>query len=75
MPISIKLDSKNYELSSKFEDVLNEMDLINNFSIISFNKNFIVYELIFNGTPKNFINIMKEKNFNFNTQNKIWILK
>jgi hypothetical protein len=51
------------------------MDLIGYFSIISFNKDFIVYELIFNGTPKNFINIMKEKNFNFDTQNKVWILK
>jgi len=51
------------------------MDLIGNFSIISFNKDFIVYELKFNGTPKNFINIMKEKNFNFDTQNKVWILK
>jgi hypothetical protein len=51
------------------------MDLIGNFSIISFNKDLIVYELTFNGTPKNFINIMKEKNFNFDTQNKVWILK
>jgi hypothetical protein len=75
LPISIQLDSKNYELSSTFEKALDEMDLIGNFSIISFNKDFTVYELTFNGTPKNFINIMKEKNFNFDTQNKVWILK
>ena len=75
LPISIQLDSKNYDLSSTFEKALDEMDLIGNFSIISFNKDFIVYELTFNGTPKNFINIMKEKNFNFDTQNKVWILK
>jgi hypothetical protein len=75
LPISILLDSKNYDLSSKFEETLDEIDLVGNFSIISFNKDFIVYELIFNGTPKNFINLMKEKNFNFDTQNKVWILK
>ena len=75
LPISIQLDSKNYDLSSTFEKALDEIDLIGNFSIISFNKDFIVYELTFNGTPKNFINIMKEKNFNFDTQNKVWILK
>src|SRR6056300_1465240 len=75
LPISIQLDSKNYDLSSTFEQALDETDLIGNFSIISFNKDFIVYELIFNGTPKNFISIMKEKNFNFDTQNKVWILK
>jgi hypothetical protein len=75
LPILVQLDSKNYNLSSKFEEALNEIDLIDNFSIISFNKDFLVYELTFNGTPKNFINIMKEKNFNFDTQNKVWILK
>ena len=75
MPILVQLDSKNYNLSSKFEEALNEIDLINNFSIISFNKDFLVYELKFNGTPKNFINIMREKSFNFDTQNKVWILK
>jgi len=74
-PILVQLDSKNYNLSSKFEEALNEIDLINNFSIISFNKDFLVYELTFNGTPKNFINIMREKSFNFDTQNKVWILK
>ena len=75
LPISIQLESKNYDLSSTFEKALDEMDLIGNFSIISFNKDFIVYELTFNGTPKNFINIMNEKNFNFDTQNKVWTLK
>ena len=33
------------------------------------------YEITFNGTPKNFLDIMQEKKFNFDTQNKIWILK
>ena len=75
LPILIQLDAKNYDLSSKFEEILNEMDLVNNYSIISFNKDFIIYELIFNGTRKNFINIMQEQNFNFDTQNKVWILK
>jgi hypothetical protein len=75
LPILIQLDAKNYDLSLKFEEILNEMDLVNNYSIISFNKDFIIYELIFNGTRKNFINIMQEQNFNFDTQNKVWILK
>jgi len=75
LPILIQLDAKNYDLSSKFEEILNEIDLVNNFSIISFNKDFIIYELIFNGTRKNFINIMQEQNLNFDTQNKVWVLK
>ena len=75
LPISIQVDNRNYDLTLKFVETLNKIDLISSFSINSFNKNFIFYELIFNGTPKNFINIMEEENFNFDTQNKIWILK
>ena len=75
MPISIQIDNKNYELLSKFEKTLNEIDLISSFSISSFSKDLIFYELIFNGTPKNFINIIEKQNFNLDTQNKIWILK
>ena len=75
LPISIQVDSKDLNLSLKFEQILNEIDLISSFSIKSFNKDFILYKVTFNGTPKNFINIMEEQNFNFDTQNKIWILK
>ena len=75
LPISIQVDSKDINLSLKFEQILNDIDLISSFSINSFNKDFILYTVIFNGTPKNFINIMEEQSFNFDTQNKIWILK
>ncbi len=75
LPIMIRVDSKNFDLSFKFEKTLKKIDLISSFSINKFDKDFIFYELIFNGTPKNFINIMNEQNFNFDTQNKTWILK
>ena len=68
-------DSSCNSLPSIFEERLEKIDLISNFSIKSFNKNNIFYEIIFNGTPNNFINIMKNQDFNFDTQNKIWILK
>ena len=75
LPIVIQVDSSDLQLSSKFEETLGKIDLISTFSISRFDKNLIFYELIFNGTPKNFINIMKEQNFNFDIQNKIWVLK
>ncbi len=75
LPIQVQVDSRNFELSLKFEETINQIDLISEISIIKFDKDFISYELTFNGTPQNFINIMKEKNFNFDTQNKTWILK
>ena len=38
-------------------------------------KSHIFYEVIFNGTTTKFINLMKDQNYNFNTQRKVWILK
>ena len=75
LPLSIQIDNKDFNLLSEFEKTLNEVNLINNYSISKFNKDYIFYKVIFNGTPKNFINIMKDKNYNFDTQNKVWILK
>ena len=74
LPLSIQVNNKNLDLPSKFEKTLNMIDLISNYSISKFNKDHIFYEVTFNGTPKNFINIMNEKNFNFDTQKKVWIL-
>ena len=54
---------------------MDQIDLISNFSINKFDKDNIYYEIIFNGTPQTFINIMNKKNYDFDTQKKIWILK
>ncbi len=74
LSILIEIDNKDFDKSKRFEKTISKIDIINNFSIIKFNKDSIIYELIFNGTSKDFINIMKEQNFNFDTQNKVWIL-
>ena len=50
-------------------------DLVYDFFISKFNKEFIYYQITFNGTPNNFLKSMSEKNYNFDTQNKIWLLK
>ena len=75
LPLSIRVDNKDLILSSKFEKTLNEVDLISNYFISKFNKDYIFYEVIFNGTTTKFINLMKDQNYNFDTQRKVWILK
>ena len=75
LPLIIQVDNKNLNLSSKFEEVLDNIDLISRYSINRFNKDYIFYEVTFNGTTKNFINIMKDQNYNFDTQKKTWVLK
>ena len=75
LPLLIKVDNKDFNLSHRFGETLDKIDLISNYSINKFDKDYIFFEVIFNGTTTNFINIMKDQNYNFNTQKKIWILK
>ena len=68
---------KNNDLkkSNNFELFLNEIDLVSDYSVQKFNKEFIFYEVLFNGTVQNFINIMKNKKYNLNTQKKVWMIE
>ena len=75
LPLNIKISHKNNKIISNFENDLNDLDLINHFLITKFDKNFTYYQVIFNGTPSIFLKIMEEKNYNFNTQNKIWSIE
>ena len=75
LPLIIKIDNQNLSISLKIENIFKEIDLISYYSIKNFDKDYIYYEIIFNGTPQNFIKIMNDRNYNFDIQNKIWILK
>ena len=75
LQLFVQIENKDLNISSRFEKTLNEIDLINAYSINRFDKDFIFYEIIFNGTPKNFINIMESKDYNFDTQKKVWVLR
>ena len=75
LPITIRVKNENSKKLLKFETILNNIDLVNNYSIQKFDKDYIYYKIIFNGTPKTFIKIMDEKSYKFATQKKIWILK
>ena len=51
------------------------MDLIYDFFIKKFDKDFTYYQVIFNGTPNIFLKTMSDNNYKFETQKNIWILK
>ena len=73
-PLLVKVNNKNFDISSKFEKSLSEIDLIGKYSINKFDSDYIYYEILFNGSPNNFLNIMKNRNYNFDTQKKVWVL-
>ena len=73
--LNIKISNKNNEILFDFEKNLNNLDLINNFFITKFDKDYTYYQVIFNGTPSTFLKTMEERNYIFNTQNKIWSIR
>ena len=75
VPITIKIKNDDLKKSDDFELFLNEIDLVSDYSIQKFNKEFVFYEILFNGTVKNFINIMKNEKYNLNTQKKVWMIE
>ena len=52
-----------------------ETDLIYDFFIKKFDKDFTYYQIIFNGTPNIFLKIMSDNNLELNTTNNVWLLK
>jgi len=75
VPITIKIKNDDLKKSNDFELFLNEIDLVSDYSIQKFDKEFVFYEILFNGTVQNFINIMKNKKYNLNTQKKVWMIE
>ena len=75
VPITLKIKNDDLKKSNNFELFLNEIDLVSDYSIQKFDKEFIFYEVLFNGTVQNFINIMKNKKYNLNTQKKVWMIE
>ena len=75
VPIIIKIKNDDLKKSNNFELFLNEIDMVSDYSVEKFDKEFIFYQVLFNGTVQNFINIMKNKKYNLNTQKKVWMIE
>ena len=75
LPLTISINNNNNLKISKFEEILNNTDLIYDFYIYKFNNKDIFYKIIFNGSPDYFLKVMKNNDYEFDIQNKIWIMK
>ena len=75
LTLNIRVNNRDNLKISKFEKILDENDLVYDYYISKFDKDFIFYQIIFNSNPNVFLKFMKEKDYTFNTQNKIWTLK
>ncbi len=75
LPLTISVNSNEYTKIQKLENSLKEMDLVSQFDIIKFDNQNSIYRVIYNGSPKNFLNDMKKKKLIFSLKEKIWKLK
>ena len=75
LPITISIDSKKYNKIKKFEKKINNIDLVSDFYVLKFDNNNIFFRIIFNGSPKIFLNYMNENDFELKMENNIWKIK
>lgn len=75
LTLTVSIDNNDNLKISKFEEVLSNGDLIYDFYIFKINNKSNVYKIIFNGSPEHFLKIMKDKNYDFDIQDQIWVLK
>ena len=70
--LTVSINNNNNSKISKFEEILDNADLVYNYYIYKFNNKDSFYKIIFNGSPDHFLKFMKNKNYEFDIQNKIW---
>ncbi len=75
LPLTISVNNTNNIKIYKLEEKLSKIDLIYNFYIYKFDNKNNIYKITFNGTPDKFIELMRSNNYEFETTNKIWVMK
>ena len=72
LPITISVNSKNYNLVKELEIKLQDLDLVSSYYIDYFSNEQVIYKIIYNSTPNKFINEFKNSNIKLNTNSSIW---
>ena len=72
LSINISIISDDYKKNIEFENFLNSNELIAEFYIKDFDNEKVNYKVIFNGSPKQFLKIIKNNNIDINTSKQIW---
>ena len=75
LSLTISISNSDNLKISNFEKLLVNTDLIYNFYIYKFNNKNNYYKITFNGSPDYFLKIMNDNNYEFDIQNRIWVMK
>ena len=75
LPINLQLNPKDTLKIINLEQEMDKIDLIYDYYITNISSNNLNYKIIFNGSPNQFLKIMKEKNIIIDFENEIWKIK
>ena len=75
LPLTVSINSKEYDKIKKLENTLNQTDLVSNFFILKFDNQNIFYRIIYNGSPKTFLNNFNKKDIYLEMKNNVWTVK
>ncbi len=75
LPINLQLNSKDTQKIVNLEREMDKIDLIYDYYVTRISNKNLNFKIIFNGSPKQFLNIMSERNIKIDIENEIWKVK
>ena len=75
LPLIISVDLNDNKKIKEFEKIIDELEMVSSFFISKIDNKKIYYTLIYNGTPKAFINNIEDSGHEIDFKNKIWNLQ
>ena len=75
LPMTIIIDARDHEKIKVLENTLLKLDFVSSFEISSFNSQNIFFRIVYNGSPKKFIEDIKDNGFDISLENQIWKIK
>jgi hypothetical protein len=75
LPLTISINSQKYLKIQALEQTLDSLDLISNYYILKLDNENIFFRIIYNGSPKTFLNDMSKKNFDLTIENNVWTVE
>jgi hypothetical protein len=75
LPVIISVPSNDIDKIKSFENLINNLDLVSNFYILSFNNKKIHYKVIYNGAPKKLFTVITNSGLQVENDNKNWNIK
>ena len=75
LPINLQLNSKDTLKIVNLEREMDKIDLIYDYYVTGISNKNLNFKIIFNGSPKQFLSIMSERNIKIDIENETWKVK